>query len=989
MPETSTHGEGGGGSKTTASNDWGERQAEAYIQQDDDGVEPYEMEEDELSHHTREEMGPPISLEDEEQAYRYQQQAQLAAREARREDRKEQSSSNVDADIQSRVLRQLENDEGEYYDEDGGGEYYDEDEDDYYDSDESSEISDITSPTFATYMDPPTVCDDGSIISRGVRYAASSRFANMTAAQVAALANRRVNDRHRADGRSVTSEDENAQELLRRLDTSGTGGGEGAGVGGEGAALGPGASEAEKRRLAREEEPEPSLAPPSMAGLGNDSGHIQPPSSREIKRQQQELAAAQQAAAAAEREAQQELARLLEQQQKQKAQVEAAIAAAERRREEDERIEAEKRRKAEEEEALHKADQEARDKARARQKERRERQRREIAERQEKQRRLEEERMQQQMQQAIDEQDMQQQQATEEEDKDDVAPPVVTQWSTSPTPPGRKERPVGKSVRPARPPPSQDPTRRPGQRPAPPPAGTKGSQHPSRRPPPRRPGQPGPPGARPGPPGPGQPSQRPDRARRQTSVPRDGQQPRAATRKPGEARPGGAAPGDKNSRPMSSDKPEKNKRRSALGTLLKAKTKFKAAAANAQATGGETSPHASHSSRTARASGGAGTRPRASQRDPTRKSLLSSSAAPSSPGRRPAGGSTQRDRARPTRGMARAESAAWKQPLREEHMEKNLNPNDDSNNLDVDNLMSTMGQDIDYIFRELSTFEQGQQKKKAVGGTDLPANPSPRIGGSDSSDSDEQSLIATAKIKYTLGQLSSTLKQDEKRPRASSNADPLLIDEDGFLVQGGNQPSSDDAFGASSFAGQPNEDKNRRSKRSELLAAKRKELQGYQKLRQNSLRRMRGGVNADDERDNQTLATTEVEADVRNRVMALAAGKTGKNDDESSVGLIPSGVPDLDKGERNFSTINYDDDDDLSKIDAVEAATKKRIEMLRRVVAEKAVQLSAADNKGGRGGAHHPEDDELTTKLDFVEEETMKQISRLRKRYKSTRNMET
>lgn len=115
-------------------------------------------------------------------------------------------------------------------------------------------------------------------------------------------------------------------------------------------------------------------------------------------------------------------------------------------------------------------------------------------------------------------------------------------------------------------------------------------------------------------------------------------------------------------------------------------------------------------------------------------------------------------------------------------MEKKLNPNDDSNNLDVDNLMSTMGQDIDYIFRELSTFEQGQQKK-AVGGTDLPANPSPRIGGSDSSDSDEQSLIATAKIKYTLGQLSSTLKQDEKRPRASSNADPLLIDEDGFLVQ--------------------------------------------------------------------------------------------------------------------------------------------------------------------------------------------------------------
>ena len=325
-------------------------------------------------------------------------------------------------------------------------------------------------------------------------------------------------------------------------------------------------------------------------------------------------------------------------------------------------------------------------------------------------------------------------------------------------------------------------------------------------------------------------------------------------------------------------------------------------------------------------------------------------------------------------------------------MEKKLNPNDDSNNLDVENLMSTMGQDIDYIFRELSTFEgQQKQKKQGVEGTDLPANPSPKIDGSDDSDSDEASLIATAKIKYTLGQLSSTLKQDEKRPRSSSNPDPLLIDEDGFLVAEGAQPTPDDAFGASSFADQPKDEKNRRSKRSELLAAKRKELQGYQnqqKLRQNSLRRMRGGTNADDDRDNQTLATTEVEADVRNRVMALAAGKTNKNEDEGSVGLI-RGVPDLDKGERNFSTINYDDDDDISKIDAVEAATKKRIEMLRRVVAEKAVQLSAADKKGGRGSAHHPEDDELTTKLDYVEQETMKQISRLRKRYKSTKNTET
>lgn len=261
-------------------------------------------------------------------------------------------------------------------------------------------------------------------------------------------------------------------------------------------------------------------------------------------------------------------------------------------------------------------------------------------------------------------------------------------------------------------------------------------------------------------------------------------------------------------------------------------------------------------------------------------------------------------------------------------MKKNPNPNVNPNNLDVDNLMSTMGQDIDYIFQELSTLE-GQQRKKdqRAEGTDLPANPSPRMDRSDS-DSDEQSLIATAKIKYTLGQLSSTLKKDENRRRSSSNSDPLLIDEDGFLVAGGAaQPSPDDAFGGSfSSEKRPKSDENRKASQSELLAAKRKELMDYQnqkKLRQSSRVRI-GGTNVNGDRDN------------------------------------------------------------ASKIDAVEAATKKRIEMLRRVVAEKAGQHSAADNKADRGGDHQPEDDELTHKLDFVEQETMKQISRLRKRYKSS-----
>ena len=152
----------------------------------------------------------------------------------------------------------------------------------------------------------------------------------------------------------------------------------------------------------------------------------------------------------------------------------------------------------------------------------------------------------------------------------------------------------------------------------------------------------------------------------------------------------------------------------------------------------------------------------------------------------------------------------------------------------------------------------------------------------------------------------------------------------------------------------------------ELLVAKRRELQAdQQKLRQSGLKRSGGAIGVltvDDNQDNKTLMTNETEKDVLEEAMALAAGKTAN-----------AGVSDINKGERNFSTIQYDDDD-ISKIDAVEAATKERIKMQRRVVAEKAAQPSQSGNKAGRGDVHHPDDDEPTTTLDFVEQETMKQI---------------
>ena len=155
------------------------------------------------------------------------------------------------------------------------------------------------------------------------------------------------------------------------------------------------------------------------------------------------------------------------------------------------------------------------------------------------------------------------------------------------------------------------------------------------------------------------------------------------------------------------------------------------------------------------------------------------------------------------------------------------NGKDDNEN--VDKLMTTMDKDLAFIFHERSTFEgQKKQAKSNAGGADVPANPSPRKGGSDNDDDDDddQSLLVTTKIKYKLCQISSTLKKDDKSSRFSSIAEPLLIDKDGFMVTEatGSEPSPNDVFEAdfaAAFGSSPDEkhEKKRKPKCSELLAA--------------------------------------------------------------------------------------------------------------------------------------------------------------------------
>lgn len=261
-------------------------------------------------------------------------------------------------------------------------------------------------------------------------------------------------------------------------------------------------------------------------------------------------------------------------------------------------------------------------------------------------------------------------------------------------------------------------------------------------------------------------------------------------------------------------------------------------------------------------------------------------------------------------------------------------------NIDLDGVLSTMGQDIDFIFRELTALEEGGV---------VPVKKQPNAGFSDSN------IGATAKIKNTLGSVEKYLRKDgtigtttgnkssaefqnmdgwpstlDAKKDKKDKCDPLLIDEDGFIISA---DPNDNAF-EDPFALQPMEHpKNDFGFETSFFQSSSRDTKPKNSARGKASRR----------------GSTEVGVSVTKKRGSSKGGKS------SSKG------PDKE-----------------SRIDAVELATKKKIDMLRQLVAERA-------GKETRGGSKQV----LDNKLDFVETETMKQIARLRdKMGESKRHLE-
>eukprot|EP00521_Asterionellopsis_glacialis_P006079 CAMPEP_0195281338 /NCGR_PEP_ID=MMETSP0707-20130614/689_1 /TAXON_ID=33640 /ORGANISM="Asterionellopsis glacialis, Strain CCMP134" /LENGTH=1062 /DNA_ID=CAMNT_0040340213 /DNA_START=230 /DNA_END=3418 /DNA_ORIENTATION=- len=430
----------------------------------------------------------------------------------------------------------------------------------------------------------------------------------------------------------------------------------------------------------------------------------------------------------------------------------------------------------------------------------------------------------------------------------------------------------------------------------------------------------------------------------------------------------------------------------------------------------------------------------------------------------------------------------------------NNNNNNNDGNVDIDNVLSSMGQDIDYVFRELSALEedgggdsQQQQRRRPQQQRDM----------DDLEDElsvvSESNLGKTAKLKYTLGSVARSLRNDKNNSGAGANnnesgkkkskderellsarkqekanwgsldssgadnsnhqgssvksgeIDPLLIDSDGFIIgQGDESDPFAHAFSASSGAGggsghngaggagsrsksesssfgsqdiyptgagttaikQPipavNNTKdafdsfwnkqNKDSRQAQQEPSRQSSTRGMQQqqpvaIRPSSKKMQSQRRNASMEKpkpESTSRRTTtsgsgaikpipaskketssprrSASLEERRRAAALAAAAAG-NGAGPGPGPGPGGEP---KKE--------------SRIDALEMETKQRIELLRKLVAErqqipghqqqqqhKQVQsaLSSGKNHGGNDAA-------LSNKLDFVEEETMKQIARLR-----------
>ena len=263
-------------------------------------------------------------------------------------------------------------------------------------------------------------------------------------------------------------------------------------------------------------------------------------------------------------------------------------------------------------------------------------------------------------------------------------------------------------------------------------------------------------------------------------------------------------------------------------------------------------------------------------------------------------------------------------------------------NIDLDGVLSTMGQDIDFIFRELTALEEDGM---------VPIKKMPEAGFS------ESNIGATAKIKNTLGSVEKYLRKDGTTGSTNGNtstagfqevnggwpsaiaaqkakrekADPLLIDEDGFIISA---DPNDNPFG-DPFAMQP-------------METSKQEFGFDADFFHSSLK---------DTKPKNTSRTK-----TSRRSSEVASSSTTKKKSSSSS-----------KGSKSSSSKGPDKE---SRIDAVELATKKKIDMLRQLVAERVGEET-------RGGSKQS----LDTKLDFVEAETMKQIARLRDRMGENKHM--
>jgi hypothetical protein len=222
----------------------------------------------------------------------------------------------------------------------------------------------------------------------------------------------------------------------------------------------------------------------------------------------------------------------------------------------------------------------------------------------------------------------------------------------------------------------------------------------------------------------------------------------------------------------------------------------------------------------------------------------------------------------------------------------------------------------------------------------------------------ESNLGSTAKIKYTLGSVARTLRtnDDDIKMNGKMNgvsnsdskpsepkSDPLLIDEDGFII------SEDKGFTEEPFAA--NKDTTEPFQQKDAF-------QSSFFPQPPPTHRDRKTANRAARRD--TMMTAPVSRPETKSGGAAERRRASMAHAPAPSHVRPPQVPDPANKE--------------SRIDAVELATKKRIEMLRKLVYERSARFGADDPSLRKG------EDALNNKLDFVEAETMKQIARLRTR---------